>query len=195
MKEEREKQLKQVRDDVIACQKCPLYETRINPVIGEGSHNAKIVFIGEAPGAQEDKEGRPFCGRAGKILDELLDSVGIKREDIYICNILKCRPPGNRDPKSEEIQACTVYLQRQIEAISPRVVCTLGNYATKYILEKYELKEEIQGISKIHGEVFKVKDLFNSLNIVPLYHPAVVTYNPNMKEVLKEDFKILKKFK
>ncbi len=191
----REEELKSVKDDVVSCQKCPLFQTRINPVIGEGNHKAKIVFIGEAPGAQEDKEGRPFCGRAGKILDELLNSAGIKREDVYICNILKCRPPGNRDPKSEEIQACTIYLQRQIEAIKPEVICTLGNYATKYVLDKYGLKDKIEGISKIHGKIFEMSNLFGSLNVIPLYHPAVVTYNPNMKGLLEEDFKILKKFK
>jgi uracil-DNA glycosylase len=190
----REKELMAVRDSVFDCQKCSLYRTRINPVIGEGDHKANILFIGEAPGAQEDKEGRPFCGKAGKILDELLESAEIKRKDVYICNILKCRPPGNRNPKSEEIQACTIYLQRQLEAIRPEVICTLGNYATKYIFEKYGL-EEADGISKIHGKIFEASNLFGSLKIIPLYHPAVVTYNPNMKNLLKEDFKILQKFK
>lgn len=191
----REQELEKIRDDVFSCQKCSLYQTRTNPVIGEGSHQTSIFFIGEAPGAQEDKEGRPFCGRAGNILDELLKTAEIEREEIYICNILKCRPPGNRNPKTEEIKACTNYLERQIKSIEPKVICSLGNYSTAYILEKYGLKNEIQGISKIHGKIFESGSLFSSIKIIPLYHPAVATYNPNMISVLKEDFKILKQFK
>ena len=124
----------------------------------------------------EAKTGRPFCGAAGKILDELLESAGIKREEIYITNILKCRPPENRNPESEEIKACALYLEKQIEIIKPKVICTLGNYSTKYILEKYGLGNQVQGISKIHGKIFKVKSLFENINIIPLYHPAVATY-------------------
>jgi len=183
-----EEKLKKIKDEVLACKKCPLYKTRTYPVIGQGNHQAKIMFIGEAPGFSEDKTGRPFCGQAGKILDELLESVGIKREEVYICNILKCRPPGNRNPQSQEIEACTSYLERQIEIIKPKVICTLGNYSTGFIMKKYGLEGEIQGISKIHGKVFATDDL----KIIPLYHPAVATYNSNMIEVLKKDFKILR---
>ncbi len=186
-----EKELKKIKDEVLACEKCLLYKTRTYPVIGQGNHQAKIVFIGEAPGLSEDKTGRPFCGAAGKILDELLESVEIKKEEIYICNILKCRPPGNRNPKKEEIEACTLYLERQIEIIKPKVICTLGNYSTVYILGKYGLEDKIQGISKIHGQIFSA----DNFKIIPLYHPAVATYNPNMKEALKKDFEILKKYK
>jgi len=188
-------ELKKIKEEVLSCRKCSLYKTRTYPVIGEGNHQAKIMFIGEAPGAQEDKTGRPFCGAAGKILDELLDSVRIKREEIYITNILKDRPPENRKPKKEEIKACTSYLEKQIEIIKPEVICTLGNYSTVFIMEKYGLKNQIQGISKIHGKIFEVKNLFQKIKIIPLYHPAVVTYNINMKETLKKDFKILEKFK
>ncbi len=183
-----EKALKKIRDEVLACKKCPLYKTRTYPVIGQGNHQAKIVFIGEAPGLSEDKTGRPFCGQAGKILDELLESAGIKREKVYICNILKCRPPGNRNPQCQEIEACTPYLERQIEIIKPKVICSLGNYSTGYIMRKYSLEDKIQGISKIHGKILAA----DNLKIIPLYHPAVATYNPNMKEILKKDFKILK---
>ena len=115
----------------------------------------------------------------------------IKLVVLYICNILKCRPPGNRNPKKEEIEACTLYLERQIEIIKPKVICTLGNYSTVYILGKYGLEDKIQGISKIHGQIFSA----DNFKIIPLYHPAVATYNPNMKEALKKDFEILKKYK
>lgn len=180
-------ELKKIKEEVIACKKCPLYKTRIYPVIGQGNHQARIMFIGEAPGFNENKTGFPFCGKAGKVLDELLDSVNIKREDIYITNILKCRPPGNRNPKSEEIRACVPYLERQIEIIKPKIICTLGNFPTSYILEKFGLKDKIQGISKIHGQIFNA----NGLKIIPLYHPAVAAYNATMKEILKTDFKVL----
>jgi len=187
-------ELKKIKDEIINCKKCPLYDYRkknnFYPVIGEGNHWAKIMFIGEAPGLNEAKTGRPFCGAAGKVLDELLDSAGIKREDIYITNILKDRPPGNRDPNKEEIESYAPFLEKQIKVISPELICTLGNYATKYILEKYGLEDRVQGISKIHGMLFSV----NKIKIIPLYHPAVAVYNANMKSELKKDFDILKKF-
>jgi len=191
MEDKIEKELKKIRDEIINCKKCSFCKIRTYPVIGQGNHQAKIMFIGEAPGVQEDKTGRPFCGAAGKILDELLESVGIKREEIYICNILKCRPPNNRDPKPEEIRACTPYLERQIKAINPEVISTLGNFATSYILEKFGLGDKIQGISKIHGQIFNT----NGLKIIPFYHPVVVAYNNSMKETLKKNFKILEKLK
>lgn len=194
--EKREKAMEKIRQETLNCKKCPLYKTRANPVIGEGSLDAKILFCGEAPGYWEDREGRPFCGKAGKVLDELLKSVNIKREEVFIGNLVKCRPvtPSleNRAPNLEEIKACSPYLIRQIEVIRPEVICTLGNYSTAFILEKYGLKNRIEGISKIHGKVFEAKSLFTSLKIIPLYHPAVVVYNPNMRKILKEDFKTLK---
>jgi len=189
----RYEKLKKVKDDVTACQRCPLFKTRILPVIGKGNHQSKIMLIGEAPGSNEDKTGIPFCGRAGDILTELLDSINFQREDVYICNILKCRPPNNRNPQIDEIESCAPYLEKQIEIIKPKILGTLGNYATSYILKKYNLSNEIQGISKIHGKIFKVKTLFGEIEIIPLYHPAVATYNANMKEVLKKDFQIFKK--
>lgn len=189
--------LEKIKVEVLKCKKCSLSEERIKggfqPVIGEGNPQADIMLIGEAPGLNEAKTGRPFCGAAGKILDELLNSVEIKREEIYITNILKDRPPGNRNPQKEEIEACSSYLDRQIEIIKPKIICPLGNFATGYIMEKYGLKEQIQGISKIHGKVFEMKSLFGTIKIIPLYHPAVATYNINMKEVLKKDFEILKR--
>lgn len=188
--------LEKVKAEVLVCKKCPLYiereKNKFFAVPGEGNPKAKIVFIGEAPGLNEAQTGHPFCGAAGRILDELLSSVGIKREEVYITNIVKDRPPENRNPKPEEIAACSPYLDRQIEAIKPEVICTLGNFSTAYIMEKYGLKEEIQGISKIHGKVFEIKNLFGKIKITPLYHPAVATYNANMEKVLKDDFKVLK---
>lgn len=186
--EELEKKYQLIKEEINHCKKCSLWRTRINPVPGEGSLEAKIMFIGEAPGANEDREGRPFCGSAGKILDYLLNLINIKRQEIFITNILKCRPPQNRDPQKEEIKECIPYLERQIDLIKPKIICTLGNYATNYILGKYGFSNRIQGISKIHGEVFEARSLFQSLKIVPLYHPAVVTYNPNMKPILEKDF-------
>lgn len=189
------KKLEDIKKEVLNCKKCPLSKTRINPVFGEGEETAEIMFIGEAPGYWEDQKGIPFCGAAGKILDELLESIKLKREEVFIGNLLKCRPPNNRDPKPEEIQACSPFLERQIEIIKPKVICPLGRYSMKFIFEKYWLKEELDSISKIHGRVFEVKSLFADLKIIPLYHPAVATYNPKMKEILKKDFKNLEKIK
>jgi len=186
--------LKRIKEEVLDCKKCSLYKTRKYPVIGQGNHQAKIIFIGEAPGKKEDETGYPFCGRAGKILDELLDLIGIKREEIYIANILKCRPPGNRDPEEKEIQSCVSFLEKQIEIIKPEIICPLGRHAMKFLMERFELEEFLQPISKIHGQVFESKNLTQLIKIIPFYHPAVATYNPNMKDTLKTDFLKLKKF-
>ena len=181
-------ELKRIKEKVINCKKCSLYKSRNLPVIGQGSHQAKIIFIGESPGFQENKTGMPFCGSSGKILDMLLESIKVKREDVYIANILKCRPPKNRDPQDEEIESCAGFLERQIEIISPKIICPLGRYSMKFLMEKFGLENEIQPISKIHGKIFSS----GNQKIIPLYHPAVAIYNPNMKEVLLKDFKILK---
>ena len=184
--------LETLKKEVLSCKKCPLYETKTNYVVGEGNKNAKIMLIGEAPGYNEDQTGRPFCGAAGKVLDELLNSIEIAREEVYITNILKCRPPGNRDPKPEEVKACSPYLDRQIEIIKPKIICSLGNHATSYVFKKFGLNDKLSGISKLHGQVFEVSTLFGKIKIIPLYHPAVATYNANMLNTLKEDFKVLK---
>ena len=185
---------KGIRDEVVGCKKCSLYKTRILPVVGQGSHQAKVVFVGEAPGANEDKTGVPFCGNSGKILDELFESIGYKKEDAYICNILKCRPPGNRDPLPAEKAACVPYLIKQIEAIKPKMICPMGNHAAAFLLAEFGLADEITGISKIHGRIFEAEASFGPLKIVSLYHPAVVVYNANTKDDLKKDFQILKEF-
>lgn len=197
-----DQELKKIKEEVINCRKCSLYKSRHLPVIGEGNHQAKIIFCGEAPGVQENKTGRPFCGAAGKVLDELLASVAIKREDVYVTNLLKDRPPANRDPQKEEIESCVPYLERQIEIIKPEVICPLGRFAMEFLMEKFGLKDKIEPISKIHGKIFETQTLFQigtvpikkGLSLIPLYHPAVATYNPNMKETLKKDFKVLEKF-
>ena len=190
-----EEDLEEIRKEVLKCRKCGLYRTRTNPVVGEGNPKAKIMFVGEAPGFNEDRMGRPFCGAAGRVLDELLESIGIKRKDVYISNLLKCRPPRNRDPQKEEISACSPYLERQIEIIKPKIICPLGRYSMRFLMEKYGLKDKIEPISRIHGRVFEISSLFQEIKIIPLYHPAVATYNINMKEVLKRDFRVLEKFR
>jgi DNA polymerase len=185
----KEKELEKLKKQAFACRKCVLYKKRTAPVIGQGSLNAKIIFIGEAPGAKEDATGVPFCGRSGKFLDELLKSAEIDREKVYICNIVKCRPPQNRDPKEKEINDCSSFIEKQIEIISPRVICPLGRHSMKFVMERFGFEEDIDVIGKLHGKVFKGK-----ISVIPFYHPAVALYNPNMKEVLKKDFKILKKY-
>ena len=182
-----EKEIKQIGQDVTNCRRCGLWKTRNNPVAGEGVVTAKVMFIGEAPGYNEDMQGKPFVGKAGKIFDELLYSVGLERKEIYIANILKCRPPKNRDPLGDEIKACTSYLDKQIMAIKPKVIVTLGNFASSYVLEKFGFQAE--KIGKIHGKIFRIKNLLFDARIIPLYHPAAAVYNPNMKDVLMQDFK------
>jgi len=189
--------LKQIKDEVISLNKSPLYsyrtENKYLPVIGEGSHDAKIMFVGEAPGRNEAKTGRPFCGTAGKVLDELLEHVEIKRTDVYITNIVKDRPQENRDPTPEEIEIYGPFLDRQIEILQPKVICTLGRYSMGYIMQKFGLGEKVQAISKMHGKAFDAVSSYGSIKIVCLYHPCVAVYNPNKKDGLKKDFEILKK--
>jgi uracil-DNA glycosylase len=183
----------EIENQVVACKRCSLYKTRTLSVIGQGSYNADIMFIGEAPGKNEDLAGKPFCGRSGAILSELLGAIGLKREDVYICNILKCRPPDNRNPSPKEIASCAINLDKQIKVINPKVICCLGNFATKYILNKFGLGDRVEGISKIRGAVFKAAGSNGKLKIIPLYHPAVAVYNANKKTTLIEDFKKIKK--
>ncbi len=191
MKKNRDEELKKIKEEVIACKKCSLFKSRKFPVIGQGNHQARIMFVGEAPGRRENETGRPFIGKAGDILNELLQSVNLKREDIYIANILKCRPPENRDPNENEIIACSPYLERQIEIIKPKIVCSLGRYAMNFLMKEFGLEKELGPISRIHGHIFKTK---RGLFLIPFYHPAVAVYNANMKNSLIEDFKILKRF-
>jgi len=186
-------EMERIEERIKTCKRCELWETRTNPVVGAGSLSAKIVFVGEAPGYYEDLKGEPFVGKAGKVLDELLASVELQRSEVYIANVLKCRPPGNRNPTTEEIRACTLYLDAQLEIIHPEIIATLGNFSLSYIFDKFGLHSKKDKISKIHGKVFAVSTIAGVVKIVPLYHPAVATYNPNMKGALIEDFKVLAK--
>ena len=191
--------LSKIKDEVLNLKESPLYRERIKnkvfPVIGEGSHHAKIMFVGEAPGKNEAKTGRPFCGASGKILDELLASVGIERKDVYITNIVKDRPPSNRDPLPEEIKIYGPYLDRQIEIIQPEVIVTLGRFSMDYIMKKFGLENQLKPIGQMHGKVFEAKTNYGKIKIAPLYHPAVAIYNRTTKDVLVKDFQILKQFK
>ena len=187
---DKEEEISKIREQVESCRKCELWETRKNPVPGEGPLQPKVMFIGEAPGFNEDLQGKPFVGRGGEILDEMLRLIGLKREEVFVGNILKCRPPNNRDPEPLEIKACTPYLDRQIALIKPKIMVTLGNFATSYILEKFGLKPE--SIGKVHGKFSKISNLMLTTKIIPMYHPAVALRNPQLKSILREDFKVLK---
>jgi DNA polymerase len=181
-----------LKEQVLQCQKCELYKTKSHYVFGEGKVDTKVMFIGEAPGANEDATGRPFVGRAGKIFDELLQTAGLKREDVFVANVLKCRPPANRNPRPEEIVACGSYLATQIDIINPKIICPMGNFATEYIFKKYGLKSELTSISRMHGKLFKTQSITGTIKILPLYHPAVATYNIEMKQILVKDIQGLK---
>ena len=190
-------ELKKIRDEVFAFKESPLYAERVKnkvfPVLGEGSHDAAIMFIGEAPGKNEAATGRPFCGAAGKVLDELLASESISRKDVYVTNIVKDRPPMNRDPLPEEIVAYAPFLERQINIIQPKVIATLGRFSMQYILQKHA-PETVGGISILHGQIIEGKTSYGNVKIIPLFHPAVALYKPESKEQMKEDMKILKKY-
>ncbi|MBT9132496.1 MAG: hypothetical protein DDT33_01014 [Firmicutes bacterium] len=166
------------------CQQCSLGKTRTKLVFGTGSEEAEVVFVGEAPGYYEDQKGEPFVGEAGKLLTELLEKIGIKRSEVYIANVLKCRPPGNRDPAPEEVEICKEHLLQQIEVIKPKVVCTLGNFATQVILGKKV------PISRVRGTPTLTKEFF----VFPLYHPAAVLHQRWMLEPLEKDFQKLREF-
>lgn len=191
-------EMRKVRDEVCSLTSSPLYahrrENKYYPVIGEGNHDATIMFVGEAPGRNEAKTGRPFCGAAGKILDELLASVAIPRESVYITNIVKDRPPENRDPTPQEIQAYGPFLDRQIEIIQPKVIATLGRYAMQYLMHKFNLGFELEPISKAHGKTYEANANYGTIYIVPIYHPAAAIYNQELKQTLEKDFKTLKPF-
>jgi uracil-DNA glycosylase len=165
-----------------ACTRCRLAEGRTQVVFGVGNPNADLMFVGEAPGFHEDQQGLPFVGQAGKLLDTLLGGIGLTRPDVYIANVLKCRPPGNRDPAPDEIEACESHLFRQIELIEPTVVATLGNFATKLLSGKQT------GITRVHGQEQQTHIGGRQVLLYPLYHPAAALYTPAMLKVLQEDF-------
>jgi uracil-DNA glycosylase len=180
--EERRERLVDLFKEVSACTKCPLHETRTKTVFGAGNADADLMFVGEAPGAEEDRQGLPFVGRAGQLLNQLLEEIGLARDDVFIANVLKSRPPGNRDPQPDEIAACEPYLFEQVRLIEPKVVCTLGNFATKL------LTGSPVGITKVRGTPQLHKLGGRSVFLLPLLHPAAALRTPAMKETLRGDF-------
>lgn len=191
--------LRKIKEEVVNLKESSLYADRIQsrafPVIGEGSHHAAIMFIGEAPGRNEAATGRPFCGAAGKILDNLLSSVLIARQDVYVTNIVKDRPPMNRDPFPDEIALYAPFLERQIAIIRPKVLATLGRFSMDYVMKLAGLEESLDSISKIHGTVFRGNVSYGSVDVIPLYHPAAAIYHQALLDTLKKDFQILAKYK
>jgi len=169
-------------EEIKNCQRCLLHRTRTNLVFGRGNPNASLMLVGEAPGRDEDLQGKPFVGAAGKLLEESLKKVGIPRDKIYIANILKCRPPGNRDPKPEEIAACLPYLKKQIEIIQPRIICTLGKFSTQTLLNTTE------GITHLRGKSFTIDDR----TLIPTYHPAACIYKPFWKKEFLMDLRMVR---
>jgi uracil-DNA glycosylase len=180
---ERREQLKQVFAQAKGCVRCPdLAATRKTVVFGSGNADADLMFVGEAPGASEDEQGVPFVGRAGKLLETLLGEVGLRRDDVFIANVLKCRPPGNRDPLPVEIDNCQDYLHRQVELIQPTVICTLGNFSTKL------LRGDPTGITRLHGQPEVLTLGRRAVRLYPIFHPAAALYTPRMLQTLREDF-------
>jgi DNA polymerase len=179
---ERRELLKAVYEEARDCVRCPLHESRTNVVFGAGNADADLMFVGEAPGANEDRLGLPFVGQAGKLLDKLLDEIGLQRTEVFVVNVLKCRPPNNRDPHPNEIESCQGYLRSQVDLIEPIMICTLGNFATKL------LRADTTGISRVHGQD-EVRFIgHRAVRLYPLYHPAAALYTPSTLEALRQDF-------
>lgn len=169
--------LNEIAKETAVCTKCELHHSRKNAVAGEGPADSEIMFIGEGPGFHENQQGRPFVGAAGRLLEELLASIDMKREEVFITNVVKCRPPGNRDPKPEEIEACNSYLERQIQLINPKVIVTLGRHSMARFLQSAK-------ISEIHGQAMRVRGRL----IVPMYHPAAALHQRSLRPVIESDF-------
>ena len=194
MSENIDVQLRDLNSKILVCPLCPLSQTRQNAVPGEGPTNARMMFIGEGPGRQEDLDGRPFVGRAGKFLDECLQSIGLRREEVFITNIVKCRPTeksGNwvkdRKPATEEVEACSPYLSKQIELLNPDIICTLGDTAKSQIFKRFGLEDDT--IGHVHGRLF----LAGRIKIVPLYHPAAALYDNSLHQIILIDFQGLRR--
>ncbi len=178
--------LEEIADKVITCTKCDLAEGRLNAVPGEGPQHAEIMFVGEAPGAREDETGRPFVGQSGKLFTELLESAGIKREDVFITSIIKCRPPENRDPTADEVKACAPYVLTQLDSISPVVLVTMGNVAYDFFSSTFYLPKKTVG--EVRGKVFRLHST-GCRFLIPTYHPAGLIYNRKLIPQFKEDMK------
>jgi len=182
--------LQTIAKEVTKCTKCPLWKKRINAVPGDGSSESRVMFIGEAPGQSEDLKGEPFVGAAGQLLDELLTIAGLSRADVFITNVVKCRPPRNREPKRSEIATCTPYLNRQIELIQPEIIVTLGMHSTAYVFSKANLR--FTSITEVHGRPCEATISSLQLTVFPTFHPAAALYYPKYKDQLKTDFQMLK---
>lgn len=182
---ERRERLVEVYKQASVCVKCPLSETRNKVVFGAGNSDADLMFVGEAPGAEEDRQGLPFVGRAGAFLSELLEGIGMKREDVFISNVLLCRPPGNRDPQGEEIESCRPWLDAKVDLIQPRIIATLGNFATKL------LTGNPTGITRVRGTPQEHEIGGRSLYVLPLFHPAAGLRTPNVAQQIRDDFELI----
>ncbi len=189
-------QLKRIAKEVDELTASPLYKYRrqegYHAVVGKGDPDARIMFIGEAPGKQEALKGEPFVGSAGHMLDDMLKSVGLQRAQVYVTNILKDRPPENRAPQRPEIKLYTPFLRRQINIIQPRVIVTLGRFATEFILEEFDMPQKGHSISELHGQPLQATASYGPITVVPLFHPAVAFYRRDQKEILKSDFLVLR---
>lgn len=196
--EDKNVRMRKIAREIRHLEESPLYDYRqehgYKPVMGEGNLDAEIMFIGEAPGAREAQVGCPFVGRSGQVLNRLLISAGIDREDVYITNVLKDRPPKNRDPRAQEIEIYAPFLEKEIALIQPQVIATLGRFAMNYILEHFDLPQKDQNINDLCGEILEAKEIYGTINIVPLYHPAAMFYNRGLEQVMEESFEVLKQF-
>ena len=177
-------QLQAIREDIGDCQRCRLHSSRRNIVFGVGNPDARLVFVGEAPGADEDVQGEPFVGKAGQLLTRIIEAIKLKRSEVYIANVVKCRPPGNRDPQDDEIQTCIPFLKKQLAAIQPRIICTLGRYSTQALLETRE------GITALRG---RFHELPNGMKVMPTYHPSFLLRYPEKKREVWEDMQKVQK--
>lgn len=179
---QKEEVLQKIREAVTGCKRCSLGETRTRAVFGEGNANADLVFVGEAPGYEEDRQGRPFVGEAGRLLTKIIHAMGLKREDVFIMNVLKCRPPKNRDPLPSEVALCIHYLREQLAIIRPKIICTMGRFATQALLDTTE------SLSRIRGKSF----WYSNIEVIPTFHPAYLLRNPGDKKLVWEDMKTIK---
>ncbi|OYT47358.1 uracil-DNA glycosylase [Candidatus Bathyarchaeota archaeon ex4484_231] len=186
----KQQQLEAIAEEIRKCTKCNLAKTRSKAVPGEGNPDSQVVFIGEAPGYWENVKGKPFVGAAGKILDEVLGKIGISRSEVFITNVLKCRPPMNRDPRKAEVEACIPYLDRQLEVMKPRFIVTLGRHSSAYIFSK--IGKPFSSISKVRGKLHVVNLWGSTVYVQPTFHPAAALYNVELKRDLEADLRLLK---
>lgn len=183
--------MKKVKAEVLSCRRCRLCKDRKNPVVGTGNLDSPLLLVGEAPGRKEDEQGEPFVGSAGKLLDRILERVGFEREEIYITNVVKCRPPGNRRPRSDEMEECSQHLDRMLEIITPRVIAPMGNSSAGFLMKKFDLRRG--SIGEMHGKHFPVDASWGKIILFPLHHPAAALYNKKLENVMLKDFASLKR--